>query len=148
MPLSFFFLGQMRFLAANRTRLARVDWAAIDGGAGISAWRALCDAWQQHAPAFAEVERAECTRVPPELYDADAATTVRAVLCAYNRKVRLTDRSPDRDRLHALTVAQPLGFGAANLLPPPSPCDQVRLCLTVLGRPRIENCCLVWSGLI
>ena len=34
-----------------------------------------------------------------------------------------------RAELHALTVAQPLGFGAANLLPPPSPCDQVCICL-------------------
>jgi hypothetical protein len=118
-------VGQIRFLAANRARLALVDWAAIDGGTGASVWRALCDAWKQHAVAFAEVEHADCTRMPPALHDADAATRVRAVLCAYNRSVRLTDRSPDRDRLHALTVAQPLGFGASTLLPPPSPCDQV-----------------------
>ncbi len=112
----------MRFLFANRARLARVDWAAVDGAP--AAYLSLCRAWEKHAVAFAEVETAECTYMPAVLLG--VVPTVRDVLSAFNCMVRLTDRSPDRDRLHELTVAQPLGFGAPNLLPPPSPCDQVR----------------------
>lgn len=115
----------MRFLAANRARLECVDWAAISNAAA-AAWRALCDAREQHADAFAEVESAECTRMPKSLHEADAASCVRAVLCAYNRAVRLTDRSPCHDRLHALAAAQPRGYGASCLVPPPSPCDEVQ----------------------